>query len=236
MIGATRLITIGAGITAAVFVSRQCRRPTGPFGRRVARVMNLSHGSLTTWGLSHLVVDPRSRILDIGCGGGRTIATLASMAPQGTVSGIDYSSASIATARVTNADRIAAAQVDLQLASVSALPFPPDSFDVVTAIETHYYWPDLPNDVREVYRVLRPGGQFMLLAEVYRGGRGDFVNRFAMFLLRGKYLTADQHRELFAGADFADIQVDEMRTRGWICVTGRKRDHSDSEPGSSAPP
>ena len=42
-------------------------------------------------------------------------------------------------------------------------------FDLVTAVETHFFWPDLPNDVREVLRVLKPGGTFLLIAEVYRG-------------------------------------------------------------------
>src|SRR5260370_33010975 len=54
--------------------------------------------------------------------------------------------------------------------SVTALPFPDRTFDIVTAVETHYYWPDLPANVREILRVLKPGGTFALIAETYLGG------------------------------------------------------------------
>lgn len=47
---------------------------------------------------------------------------------------------------------------------MAALPFPDRSFDVVTVVETHYYWPDLPASLREILRVLEPGGTFALIA------------------------------------------------------------------------
>jgi ubiquinone/menaquinone biosynthesis C-methylase UbiE len=50
------------------------------------------------------------------------------------------------------------------------LPFPDGLFDLVTAVETHYFWPDLPADMREIQRVLRPGGTLVVLAEAYKGG------------------------------------------------------------------
>lgn len=45
------------------------------------------------------------------------------------------------------------------------------TFDILTAVETHYYWPDLPANVRGILRVLKPGGTFALIAETYREGR-----------------------------------------------------------------
>jgi len=41
-------------------------------------------------------------------------------------------------------------------------------FDIVTAVETHYYWPNLATNVKEILRVLKPGGTFALIAEAYR--------------------------------------------------------------------
>ena len=60
--------------------------------------------------------------------------------------------------------RISSSRVRIQHASVAALPFPDRSFDVVTVVETHYYWPDLPASLREILRVLEPGGTFALIA------------------------------------------------------------------------
>ena len=51
------------------------------------------------------------------------------------------------------------------------MPFPDGVFDLVTAVETHYFWPDMAADMREVFRVLKPGGGFILIAEAYKGAK-----------------------------------------------------------------
>ena len=184
--------------------------------------MNRSHASLTVWGLSHIQIDRDATILDVGCGGGATVARLASMAEQGKIFGVDYSAASVATARRTNAARIATGQVDVRIASVSALPFPDNTFGVVTAVETHYYWPDLRRDLVEILRVLEPGGTLIVIAEVYRGRRLDSLYRPVMAALGAAYLTEPAHRELFTSAGFTSVSAFEERAKGWICVVGKK--------------
>ena len=74
--------------------------------------------------------------------------------------GIDYSAVSVEKARKVNAGAIAAGQCTVQQASVAELPFEAEQFDVVTAFETVYFWPELAQNFREVYRVLKPGGTF----------------------------------------------------------------------------
>lgn len=105
---------------------------------------------------------------------------------------------------------------------MSGLPFPDQSFDLVTAVETHYYWPDLAGDLAQVFRVLKPGGMAMVIAEAYRGSTTGVVMAPAMKLLRARFLTADQHCEWFAGAGFSDVRVFEEPGHGWLCVTGRR--------------
>jgi ubiquinone/menaquinone biosynthesis C-methylase UbiE len=138
----------------------QCRKPTGWRGRFILWKMNREHSNLTDWGLSHVSIGTCDTILDIGCGGGRTVSKLAARATQGRVYGIDYSPDSIATSIKKNAQGIVAGRVSIQQGSVSKLPFPDGTFDLITAVETHFFWPDLPSDMREVFRVLKPGGHF----------------------------------------------------------------------------
>jgi SAM-dependent methyltransferase len=64
---------------------------------------------------------------------------------------------------------IAQGCVFIAQASVSKLPFKDGKFDVDTAVETQYYWPDLKNDKGEILRVLKPGGRLMIVAESYKG-------------------------------------------------------------------
>jgi ubiquinone/menaquinone biosynthesis C-methylase UbiE len=193
--------------------------------------MNRSHAGLTTWGLSRIAIQKDFTILDIGCGGGRTIDTLATLASQGKVYGIDYSKASVAVARKTNARSIDQGQVDIQTGSVSKLPFGEDTFDLITAIETHYYWPDIASDTKEILRVLKPGSTLVIIAETYRGRQSDWMYRPAMRLLRATYLTSAEHYQLLADAGFSQVEVVEEKSKGWISVTGRK----PVSPGALAP-
>ncbi len=69
----------------------QFRRPTGRRGKLVAELMNKGHKSLTLWGLAHVEIKPHYVILDVGCGGGKTVSRQAQKTPLGKVFGIDYS-------------------------------------------------------------------------------------------------------------------------------------------------
>src|SRR2546421_12862116 len=119
-------------------VIAQCRKPSGLFGRLVLWDMNRHHSKLTDWGLSHVSIKKTDTILDVGCGGGRTIDKLAATATDGKVYGIDYSEDSVAAARRMNArlidppsvraglalrlPRAGIGRVEIQHGSVSHLP------------------------------------------------------------------------------------------------------------------
>lgn len=215
-----RALRLLVPILGAVWLFRQVRKPSGLLGKRVVKAMNLSHAAMTDWGLQQLTVPRNAAILDIGCGGGRTILKLSAMAPEGKVFGLDYSDASVAVSQETNAREIASGRVQIQQGSVASLPFPDRSFDIVTAVETHYYWPDLPANVREILRVLKPGGTFVLIAETYRGGPLRFLYAIVMPLLRAAFLSDAEHRALLSEAGFTDVATHHLPGKNWICATG----------------
>jgi ubiquinone/menaquinone biosynthesis C-methylase UbiE len=186
--------------------------------------MNSSHSKLTDWGLGHISIENHDTILDVGCGGGRTVSKLAAIVTQGEVYGIDYSDVSVAATKKTNAQWIDLRRVEIRQGSVSQLPFPDSMFDLVTAVETHFWWPNLPGDMREVFRVLKPGGTLIFIAEIYKGANTmaaklveKYASRTGMALL-----SVDEHRELFTNAGYSKVQVIEERNKGWICGIGRK--------------
>ena len=161
-------------------------------------------------------------ILDVGCGGGRTVKKLAAIATDGMVHGIDYAEGSVAASRAENGQLIKAGRVAIEKASVSRLPFPDNTFDLVTAVETQYYWPDLAGDMREILRVVKPGGKLMVIAETYKGGKYDKLKWPVMWLLRSSHLSVNEHRELFSNAGYTDVEIFEEHGKGWICGIARK--------------
>lgn len=218
---AKQIVIITIAIGFVLYLINQCRKPHGWLGRFFLWEMGGRHAELTDWGLSHVSIEKDFSILDVGCGGGRAIAKLAAVAPASQVCGIDYSRASVAASRSRNRQAIVHGQVEIQQGSVSQLPFPDDSFNLVTAVETHYYWPNLIADLREILRVLKPGGRLLILAEAYRR-RSVEPTSLVMRSLRASFLTKDQHRELFEQAGYAEIQMFEETGKGWLCASGKK--------------
>ena len=218
------MLVIEVDKTPATPQETQCKKPTGFFGRLTLWRMNKSHSKLTDWGLTHTTVELRFTVLDMGCGGGRTISKLAAMAAQGKVHGIDYSEESVAASRRYNAQAIRVGRVEIHLADIGKLPFRDNTFDLVTGVETHFWWPDIAAGLREIRRVLKPGGTLILIAEVYKGA-DTIASRLcekSAPITGMKMLTFDEHRDLLASVGFADVRIDALAAKGWITAQGRK--------------
>ena len=143
----------------------QCARPKGALGRVMLSFMNYTHAPLTNWGLKLVNVQDGWTMLDVGCGGGFTIRRLLKRNKDAQVYGIDISEESVAKAKKVNAE-VLDKQVFITLGSAEKLPYEDGKFNLVTAVETVYFWPNLPNCLQEVRRVLKSGGKFAILVEV----------------------------------------------------------------------
>ena len=201
---------------------KQCRNPKGTFGRIMARAMNYGHSKVTRWGLSHVSISKDDMILDIGCGGGKTVNTLAKTATGGRIYGIDYSEDSVVVASKTNRKLIDAGRVKILHASVESLPFPDDYFDLVTAVESYYFFPDSINNLKEIRRVLKPGGSAILINAVYRHERFEKRNTKLARMGDFTYHSPEEFREFLREAGYSPIQIDVLETKNWIIAIGVK--------------
>ena len=127
--------------------------------------MNYGHAPLTNWGIGLLDVKDGWVMLDIGCGGGATLQRLLKRSRGAQVYGIDISEESVAKAKKVNAE-VLGKQVFVTQGSAEKLPYEDGTFDLVTAVETVYFWPNLPHCLQEVRRALKPGGKFAIMVEV----------------------------------------------------------------------
>ena len=154
------------GLLKSLFTN--CANPQGRMGRAMLRFMNCCHAPLTNWGLNLIGIQDGWTMLDIGCGGGATLKRLLKRSRGAQVYGIDISQESVAKARKVNA-KLLDQQVFVSQGSAENLPYEDGKFDLVTAVETVYFWPNLPECMKEVNRVLKPGGKFAIMVEVVEG-------------------------------------------------------------------
>ena len=198
------------------------RRPEGAAGRAMLARMNESHARLVDWGLGHLTLHPTDTVLDIGCGGGSTLARIAERVPAGHLVGIDYAETSVEASRAFNAPLIESGRMEILHGSVEALPFADERFDAVVTVESFYFWPSPEESLKEVRRVIKPGGTFLLLAEIY--GRDDLPEgiraKVAEYSLTNP--TPTEFRSLFHAAGFRVVALDFKEGMYWIAVRGER--------------
>ena len=194
------------------------RKPEGFGGKIMVAMMNVGHSAVARWGLQFLNAAPDAKVLDCGCGGGANMKRLLKKCPKGIVKGIDYSSVSVKKARRLNQAAIQDGRCVVWQGSVEHIIFAKDWFDVVTAFETVYFWPDLPQCFLEVWRVLKPGGIFLICNE--SNGDTDKDEKWTR-IIGGMTIYKDTELEAYLEqAGFRDVQIHKRKS--WLCVTARK--------------
>lgn len=156
-------------------LNQQYRNPTGEDGRKVLVGMNEHHQPLWDFCLSHLPKGMDGSVLDVGCGGGGFLRRLSARYPYAVLQGVDISEESLGMTAELNGDLVSEGGLGLAMASVDDLPFDDGSFDMVTAMETYFFWPDLGEGLAEISRVLSPGGVVAIGSELRYGSGNDGV-------------------------------------------------------------
>jgi ubiquinone/menaquinone biosynthesis C-methylase UbiE len=185
----------------------QCKCPKGHQGRLVAALMNKQHEALTLWGFTHVDIKPDYVILDVGCGGGKTLSRLAQRADQGKVFGIDYSADMVEYSKKVNRKLIAENRVEIVEGSVENMGFPDNSFDLVTAIEIYYFWHSLSDALREIKQVLKPSGKLLMVNEMIKDGVYEIKHAELIEKAHVRLLPLDKIRNIMHAVGFADVQI-----------------------------
>ena len=145
-----------------LFIARQGRRPAGILGYIVAWVMARETAKDNRKAISLLGVQTGDRVLDVGTGHGASLVRLAALAAKGNVVGVDYSDVMIGVARGRNRRLIRNGRVEVVASATDRMPFDDASFDKVMSMHTLYFWDPAEAHLREIARVLAPGGTFVL--------------------------------------------------------------------------
>lgn len=181
---------------------RQFHHPSGPGGHVAGWIMGRrpSNVQRSRWAVTLLDVEPTDRVIELGCGPGVALAALSDRASRGLVVGVDYSAVMIRQARRRNAAAVKAGRLHLVHASVEQLPSTEGPFDAALAVNTVGMWPAPTARLRDIGRLLRPGGRIALVSQPRCPGATAATSAAA----------ADELAELLAETGFGDIRVERL--------------------------
>ena len=195
------------------------RKPAGFGGKIMVAAMNLGHRALARWGLQFANAPKDARVLDCGCGGGANVKKLLKKFPDGIVKGIDYSPVSVEKSRRLNSSAIADGRCVIMRGDITERIFAAGWFDLVTAFETVYFWQDMPAAFNEIFRMLKPGGEFLICNEC--GGENPKDDRWTEKIPGMVIPTAEALEKALAQAGFSAVEIHRSE-KGWLCVVAKK--------------
>jgi ubiquinone/menaquinone biosynthesis C-methylase UbiE len=144
------------------FIAAQLRQPTGLFGRLVIRrFLNRGNAELIAGAVEALELAPDDTFLDLGFGGGLALK-LAATKTRAALWGVDFSPEMVAAGAQTFEALIRDGRLNLICADVADLPLRDGVVRTICTTNTIYFWPDLLRGLRELRRVLAPGGRLAI--------------------------------------------------------------------------
>ena len=181
---------------------RQFHNPTGPVGRLAGWVMGRRSSNVqrNRWAVELLAIQPTDRVIELGCGPGVALAAAAGRAARGLVVGVDHSEVMIRQAGRRNAAAIRAGRVRLIHAPVERLHVTDGTFEAALAVNSAGMWPEPAARLREIGRVLRPGGRIALVSQPRCAGATAATSAAA----------GDRLAALLSHAGFHDLRVETL--------------------------
>ena len=141
-------------------MAAQLRRPHGFMASKVAQCMNKANRVLYDGAWKALDLRDCLSVLEIGFGNGLFFPELAKQAKELKLHGLDFSADMVQQTTANNKELIASGTLSLHHGASDRMPFADALFDRVFCINVVYFWDDPAAHLREVRRVLKPGGTF----------------------------------------------------------------------------
>ncbi|QIK70434.1 class I SAM-dependent methyltransferase [Erysipelothrix sp. HDW6C] len=144
----------------------QAKHPTRFIGQLITNIWSSYFETLSIWSNNLVYLPEGSTILDVGFGGGSNIKYINKTIANVTLYGIDISQESLKTAARNNQNGITKGNISLSVQDVAAMAFDDAMFDTIFVIQSHMYWNQLDDGLRQCYRTLTDHGTLVIASEI----------------------------------------------------------------------
>jgi arsenite methyltransferase len=168
--------------------------------------MEQDHLPITLPVLEKMGLAATDNVLDVGCGSGWLSRRLAKRVMEGRVVGMDVSDEMIRVARRTSLDF---ENILYAMGEVAEIPWEANFFNHAISVESAYYWPEPAAGIREIFRVLRPGGAAWILINYYRDN--PHCHQWGPLLAVPTHLlSAEEWMEFFRATGFGEVEQERV--------------------------
>ena len=163
----------------------------------------------TTLALATGIVHQPASVLDVGCGTGKLLRRARAFWPDAQFTGVDPANGMIEMAKRLTPD------ATFFTGMAEALPLPDASVDLALSTTSFHHWQDQVGGIREIARVLRPGGYFILVD-------ASFPEWFVRIFRPERFHSVAQMQTLFTQAGLQIQTQQVLFWRRWLATVGTK--------------
>ncbi|ADC46488.1 SAM-dependent methyltransferase [Methanobrevibacter ruminantium M1] len=197
----------------------QYMKPHGEEGIKIIESMNEEHQNISEFAFECVNLGAYDDIIDIGCGGGVNIEKFLNVT-NGHVDGLDYSDVSVSESIKRNQTSVDGGRCNVILGDVTDMPIGDESYDLATAFSTIFFWPNLVETFKEVKRIIKPNGQFMIAQGT--DGTNPEDQEWIDTIAGINVYTANELEEYLLDAGFKRVDVFTKENTYLLVVIGKK--------------
>ena len=196
------------------------RKPTGILGKIMIIRMNIHHKNLVKWAIKNFPKMNPASILDIGCGGGKNALELLKNYKKANLVAVDYSPVSVKNSKKTLSKEIKNNRCVVEEQNVLDLTLEKESFDLITAFETVYFWGDLNKAFSNVRNCLKEKGKFIIIHE--NDGLIDNVEELESMIDGLRLYKFEEMEAALKEVGFSKVEKIHHEIEPWLMVIATK--------------
>ena len=136
--------------------------------------------------------------------------------------GLDYSEDMVDYSRQINRTLIAKNRIEIVQGSIEKTGFPDEFFDLVTAVETYYFWPNLKDAFQEIKRILKIGGHLLMINEMIEDGVYEVENAEIIAKTQVCLVPLEEIERILHSAGYSSVKVFRKRKSAWNAILAQK--------------
>jgi len=201
-------------------IASQLKHPSGEKGIEMGNMMNETNINMTRHSIQNLNISKENKILELGHGNAGHVEFLFEQAENLKYYGLEMSELMFQEARQINRNFVSQKQAFFSLYDGNKIPFEDESFDKIFTVNTIYFWQKPEELLSEIYRVLRPNGNFCLTF-----AEEDFMKKLPFTQFDFELYSTQKAQDLIGKSDFKIIYT-ETQTEKVKSKTGELVDRS----------